>query len=79
MPRYFFDIHDTGSTRDDTGTECADDEAARMLAIRTLPDVARDEIPRNGDRRGFMVLVRNELGQPVFSATLNYTGVWLNH
>ncbi|MBE7181394.1 MAG: hypothetical protein INR71_09345 [Terriglobus roseus] len=78
MPRYFFDIHDTGSTRDDTGTECADDEAARVLAIRTLPDIARDEIPKDGDRRHFVVLVTDENGRPTFSATLSYAGVWLN-
>ena len=77
MARYFFDIHDGGSTRDDTGTECADDEAARKIAIRTLPDIARDEIPRDGDRRSFVVLVTSEDGGPVFSATLSYTGVWL--
>lgn len=78
MPRYFFDIHDGGSTHDDTSTKCADDEAARKLAIRTLPDIARDEIPRDGDRRAFIALVRDEDGRPVFSATLSYTGVWLN-
>ena len=78
MPRYFFDIHDGGSVRDDTGTECADDEAARKLAIKALPDIARDEIPRDGDRRAFIALIRDEDGRPVFSATLSYTGVWLN-
>ena len=78
MPRYFFDIHDGGSTRDETGTECADDEAARKLAIRTLPDIARDEIPKDGDRRAFVALIRDEAGHPVFTATLSYAGVWLN-
>lgn len=78
MPRYFFDIHDGGSTRDNTGTECADDEAARKIAIRTLPDIARDEISKDGDRRAFMVLVTDENGRAVFSATLSYAGVWLN-
>ena len=78
MPRYFFDIHDGTSTRDDTGTECADPEAARKLAIRTLPDIARDEIPKDGDRRSFTVLVTDEEGRPVFAATLSYAGLWLH-
>ena len=78
MPRYFFDIHDGGSSRDDTGTECSDDEAARKIAIRTLPDIARDEIPKDGDQRSFVALIRDENGHPVFSATLSYAGVWLN-
>ena len=77
MPRYFFDIHDGGSTRDDIGTECADDEAARKIAIQTLPDIARDEIPKDGDRRQFVALVTDEDGRAVFSATLSYAGVWL--
>ena len=77
MPRYFFDIHDGGSNRDDIGTECADDEAARLFAIRTLPDIASDEIPKDGDRRHFVALITNESGQPIFSATLSYVGVWL--
>ncbi|WP_370875539.1 DUF6894 family protein [Methylobacterium amylolyticum] len=45
MPRYFFDIHDSGSTRDDVGTECADLDAVRQQAMRALPDIAREEIP----------------------------------
>lgn len=77
MPRYFFDIHDGGSTRDNSGTECADLEAVRKQAMRTLPDIARDEVPKDGDRRTFTCLVTDEDGQPVYSATLNYTGLWL--
>ena len=77
VPRYFFDIHDGGSTRDDEGTECADHDAARLMAIKTLPDIARDEIPRDGDRRTFTVLVTDPDGHPVYSATLNFAGLWL--
>ncbi len=77
MPRYFFDIHDGGSQRDDTGTECTDLEAVRTTAMRLLPDIAREEIPQDGDRRTFTVLVTDESGKAVFSATLNYTGLWL--
>lgn len=77
MPRYYFDIHDSGSQRDDEGTECADLDAVRMQAVRTLPDIAREEIPKDGDRRTFTVLVTDEEGHPVYSATLNYTGLWL--
>ena len=35
------------------------------------------EIPKDGDRRTFTVLVTYEDGHPVYSATLNYTGLWL--
>lgn len=77
MPRYFFDIHDGGPHRDDTGTECDSLDEVRLQAIRTLPDVARDELPGDGDRRTFTVLVTDEDGRPVYSATLNFTGLWL--
>ena len=77
MTRYFFDIHDGGPSWDDTGTECADLDKVRQLAIRALPDIAREEIPTDGDRRTFTVLVTNEDGRPVYSATLNFTGMWL--
>lgn len=77
MPRYFFDIHNGGPRRDDTGTECADLDAVRRAALQFLPDLAREEIPKDGDRRTFTVLVTYEDGHPVYSATLNYTGLWL--
>ena len=77
MPRYFFDIHDGGSSRDDEGTECADLDEARLLAIQTLPDIARDEIPQDGDRRTFTVLVTDADGRPAYTATLSFTGLWL--
>lgn len=77
MPRYFFDIHNGTSTRDEDGTECADLDAVRAQAMRTLPDIARDDIPKDGDRRTFTCLVTDEDGHPVYSATLNYTGLWL--
>ena len=50
MPRYFFDIHDGQLQRDEDGTECADFDAARREAMISLPDVARWEIPSDGDR-----------------------------
>lgn len=77
MPRYFFDIHDGGPTRDDVGTECDNLDAVRAQALRTLPDIAREDIPKDGDRRAFTVLVTDEDGHSVYSATLTYTGLWL--
>ncbi|MDP4026686.1 hypothetical protein Q8W71_29190 [Methylobacterium sp. NEAU 140] len=77
MPRYFFDIHDGGSQHDEAGTECADLAAARMQAVQPLPDIAHEEIPQDGDRRTFTVLVTEENERPVYSATLAYAGLWL--
>lgn len=77
LTRYFFDVHDGGPQLDDTGTELPDLDAVRLQAIHTLPDIARDEIPKDGDRRTFTVLVTDENGHPIYSATLNFTGLWL--
>ena len=77
MPRYYFDIHDGGSTKDDTGTESDNLGEVRRQAIQTLPDIAREQIPHDGDRRTFTVLVTDEDEKPVYVATLNFTGLWL--
>ncbi len=77
MPRYYFDILDGGPHEDDVGTECADDEAVRRIAMQTLPRIASDEIPADGDRRHFTVVARDEEGLPVYTATLSFAGVWL--
>jgi hypothetical protein len=77
MPRYFFDISDGGPKRDDVGTECADLDVVRKQAMRTLPDIAGDELQKNGDRHTFTVLVTDEDGQPIYAGTLTYTGLWL--
>ena len=78
MPRFFFDIHDGGTSFDEDGVELLDETAVRRQAMQTLPRIAADEIPMNGDRRHFTVLVSDEGGKPVYSATLTYTGLWLH-
>lgn len=77
MPRYFFDINDGTVVLDQDGTDCADLEEACLQAKRLLPDLARDEVPRDGDRRTFSVLVSDEERCAVYSATLTFTGLWL--
>jgi hypothetical protein len=77
MPRYFFDITDSGPHHDDTGTECATLEGVRKAAMAALPAIAEEQIPTDGDRRSFSVVVRDEQGVAVYAATLNYVGMWL--
>lgn len=77
MPRYFFDIHDGRVERDDLGHECADLKAAAEHAKRILPDTAADEVPKDGERQAFTVLVSDEEGHPVYLGSLTYTGLWL--
>ena len=78
MPRFFFDILDGASDqRDEVGIECADLEAAVVEAKRVLPSIASDELPRDGDHRNYMVVVRDVDGHAVYSAALSFVGTRL--
>jgi hypothetical protein len=78
VPRYFFDIHDGPSfRRDDVGFECEGRAGVRLEAMCALPAIACDEIPKDGDRQAFTVLVRDENGATVYTATLTFAGLWI--
>ena len=78
MTRYYFDIHDGQALiRDTQGSECIDDDAVRQEAMGTLPVIARDVIPTDGDKQAFTVLVRDENNMTVYTATLTFAGLWL--
>ncbi|MBN4094865.1 MULTISPECIES: hypothetical protein [Methylobacterium] len=78
MPRYFFDIHNgLLLSRDAIGSECNGREGIRFEAMRALPSIARDEIPKDGDRQAFSVLVRDEDDITVYSATLTFAGLYI--
>jgi hypothetical protein len=78
LPRYFFDIHDGRSSRDDEGTECADLEAARGKILATLPDLSGLITEDGGDDQAVTILVRAEDSSGVYKATLTFTGRRLN-
>jgi hypothetical protein len=78
LPRYFFDIHDGQFQPDTEGTECADFEAARREAMISLPEIARWIIPSDGDNQAFTVLVRDESGAVVYTATLTFAALRLD-
>jgi len=77
VPRYFFDIHDGQYQPDDEGVDCADFEAARREAMTSLPEIARFVLPKDGDTQAFTVLVRDESGVFVYTATLSFAGLIL--
>lgn len=77
MPRYFFDINDGRAARDEVGVECANLQAAVLTAKETLPAIAVDKVPRDGERQALTVLVSDEDGHAVYLAALTYTGTWL--
>ena len=72
MPRYYFDEYDGETvTQDDEGLELDGIEAARAEARKALPDIARDVLPEDGDRRTMVVKVRDEAGTVLITATLS--------
>jgi protocatechuate 3,4-dioxygenase beta subunit len=77
VPRFFFDVHDGRNQRDDESTLCDDVQAAALEARQLLPQIARDEVPKDGERQTITVLVTDEDGHPVYSAALCFVGTWL--
>ena len=52
MARYFFHLFENGEcTKDDVGLELANDELVKHEAMHALPEIAREEVPRDGDRQ----------------------------
>ena len=76
MPRFFLDIVDGGLTIDDVGIEVPNAHAARDVALKTLPAVAREEII-DGSSREVTVLMRDESSRALFTASLTLTAKWL--
>ena len=71
MPRYFFDVTDSGKVSVDMeGVEFDSLEDARGEALRTLGEIAKDELP-DGDHRQFSIEIREGDGAPVLSASLS--------
>ena len=71
MPRYFFDLYEGSRfSPDEEGTDCASLEDAIVGAKRLLPEMASAAGIADQDECHFDVIVRNEAGDPVFTATL---------
>lgn len=77
MPRYFFDINDGRNARDEEGVDCTDIHEAIRHAKSALPEIAAEEVPKDGERQAITVLVTDENGQAVYLAALTFTGTLL--
>ena len=74
MPRYFFDVHDGVDLLDLEGTECPDLTYVKSEAKKLLPQIALDELYRQGERKQYALSVRDEQGLVIYTASLIYTG-----
>ena len=51
--------------------------AVRQEAMAVLPEIAKSELERDGDRQAFIVVVRSDDGRAVYTSTLSYVGLAL--
>ncbi|WP_312793761.1 DUF6894 family protein [Tianweitania sp.] len=80
MTPYFFDVLANDKlTKDDLGLELNSLEEVRSAAMHALPAIAKDELTMESDHQSYTILVRSEGGEPIYTATLNFAGLWLSH
>jgi hypothetical protein len=73
MPVFYFDVQDGDSlTLDQVGTELIDHNVARQEATRALSEIAAEEIPRDGPRREFGIIVRDDQRSVVLELRLTF-------
>jgi hypothetical protein len=77
MTLYYFDFRDGDVVTADTeGTECDDDQSARDEAVEALAELARDRLPRGGERAAIAFIVRRADGRLMADARLGIEVVW---
>lgn len=69
MPRYYFDLHDCISVRDESGMDLPDLDAVRAEAYRALTELASNHAADDGGVQ-ICTEVRDGDGNCVLSATL---------
>jgi hypothetical protein len=73
MALYYFDTDNSMERlRDDTGTELADDQAARDEAMIAIAEMSKDWIPKDGPQKNITMWVRNSTGETILVLTLNF-------
>jgi hypothetical protein len=67
VARFFFNLIETGRyDNDDEGIELPGFDEVRAAVMKALPDIAREEIPGDGDHRSLVLLVTNDAGTRLF-------------
>jgi hypothetical protein len=74
MPRFFFDAEDGRlSARDDVGTDCDSNDAARIEALASMAELARQYLPTFGPDQRLEMTVRDEHGRSLLHLDLKLT------
>ena len=72
MSRYYFDMrHEDEIATDEEGLELATIESVQEEAARSLADMARDTVHRDGKKRPMAIEVRDDHG-PVLQARFTF-------
>jgi hypothetical protein len=73
MPKFFFDLYDGDQfAPDSVGIDLPDIEHARREATRTLSEIASQEIPDDGPRRFFRIVVLDAARAIVSEARIDF-------
>lgn len=76
MARYFFDVSNGSDVSDDVGLDFDDTHTASQEALRSLPDMAKDQsLGSVGEK--VSVTMRDDHGIPIYRATLMIEDEWL--
>ncbi|MGX7709359.1 DUF6894 family protein [Methylobacterium sp. Gmos1] len=75
MPRFFFDTKADYFLDDDVGCDFPDAHAARDAAIALLPAMMQEQIGI-GQSQEVSVLMRDQAGQDLFTASLTLAARW---
>ena len=62
---------------DSEGQDCTSLSEVRKEAMHALPEIAKSEIPKDGDKQTFTLFVRDEQDRPVYTATITFSGIWV--
>jgi len=73
MPRFYFDLYDGENfAPDPQGVDLPSADIAKQEATRTLSEIAAQEIPVNGSRRLFRIVVLDESRTIVSEARIDF-------
>jgi hypothetical protein len=66
MPRYFFHFGDTDAGLDIRGQELADDNTARIEAVRLLGEILKDKAGEFWDEQSMKLIITDHSGLMLF-------------
>lgn len=79
MAKYLIYIEPHNEENEKDVVECIDDQAARIVAMRSLFEALSDSITHGGDEQSLSVFVTDEYARAVYSGMLVFSGSTILH